>query len=418
MLKQSNYTKNILTLLTGNAFAQAIPIAISPLLTRLYTPTDFGVAGLFATLIALLSSMVNAKYESAILVSKNDEDAYSIAYLALFISIIFSIFCMLIIIIFHDFIIDLLGNKEISIWLYFIPFVIFLTGLYNVLNYLNTKEKNFKQLSIVQVYKSISTAAVQLTLSQISNGGTGLIIGQITSNFIGNYTLIKKTKLFNFKIDIKNIKTVAKKYIKFPLYYLPNNIIFYLNPTILTVFITSVFGIGTLGLYNMANRILGIPGTVIALSISQVYAQRASELANNNESISSLYLTTLGKLIIISLPLFLIAFFTLEDLFAFIFGKEWSIAGYYGEILTPYFFFRFIATGLNPTTLALQKQNIELYKNILMLLSIFILLLITYYYELSIDCFLNVFTMLLSSLIILNLILYFIIIKMVDNEKN
>ncbi len=38
---KSEFSKNVLTLMTGTTIAQAIPIAISPILTRIYTPEDF-----------------------------------------------------------------------------------------------------------------------------------------------------------------------------------------------------------------------------------------------------------------------------------------------------------------------------------------------------------------------------------------
>jgi len=38
---KSEFSRNVLTLMTGTTIAQAIPIAISPILTRIYTPKDF-----------------------------------------------------------------------------------------------------------------------------------------------------------------------------------------------------------------------------------------------------------------------------------------------------------------------------------------------------------------------------------------
>ena len=40
---KSEFSRNVLTLMTGTTIAQAIPIAISPILTRIYTPEDFGL---------------------------------------------------------------------------------------------------------------------------------------------------------------------------------------------------------------------------------------------------------------------------------------------------------------------------------------------------------------------------------------
>ncbi len=40
---KNEFAKNVLTLITGTTTAQTIPIIISPLLTRIYSPEDFGV---------------------------------------------------------------------------------------------------------------------------------------------------------------------------------------------------------------------------------------------------------------------------------------------------------------------------------------------------------------------------------------
>jgi O-antigen/teichoic acid export membrane protein len=45
-IKPSESTKNILTLMSGTVLAQAIPVAITPLLSRIYTEEDFGLLAL------------------------------------------------------------------------------------------------------------------------------------------------------------------------------------------------------------------------------------------------------------------------------------------------------------------------------------------------------------------------------------
>jgi O-antigen/teichoic acid export membrane protein len=52
---RSEYTKNILTLITGTGVAQLIPVAVSPIITRLYSPEDFGLIALYQSLVAIIS---------------------------------------------------------------------------------------------------------------------------------------------------------------------------------------------------------------------------------------------------------------------------------------------------------------------------------------------------------------------------
>ena len=75
---KSEFTRNVLTLMTGTTIAQAIPIAISPILTRLYTPKDFGVLALFVAITSIFGSIANGRYELAIMLPKKDEDAINI----------------------------------------------------------------------------------------------------------------------------------------------------------------------------------------------------------------------------------------------------------------------------------------------------------------------------------------------------
>ena len=62
-LPGGEFTRNVLTLLTGTTIAQAIPVLIAPVLTRLYSPKDFGLAALFFSLL-ILGVIANADMNS------------------------------------------------------------------------------------------------------------------------------------------------------------------------------------------------------------------------------------------------------------------------------------------------------------------------------------------------------------------
>ena len=121
----TEFSRNVLTLMMGTTIAQAIPIAISPVLTRIYTPSDFGLFALFNSLIAVFGVIASGRYELAIMLPKKDEDAINIASLGILISTFFSVFLFFIILFFNDSICSLLNNTDIKPWLYFIPLVVF-----------------------------------------------------------------------------------------------------------------------------------------------------------------------------------------------------------------------------------------------------------------------------------------------------
>ncbi|HEY9742960.1 MAG TPA: hypothetical protein V6C90_20940, partial [Coleofasciculaceae cyanobacterium] len=74
-LTGKSFTANVLTLTTGTAVAQAITIVATPILVRIYTPKDFGLLAVLTTITGTVSIVASWRYETAIVLPDNDEDA-------------------------------------------------------------------------------------------------------------------------------------------------------------------------------------------------------------------------------------------------------------------------------------------------------------------------------------------------------
>ena len=68
-------------LFSANVFAQILGILIYPLLTRLYTPEDFGLLNLFGSIAGILIILSTLEWYNAIVLPKKDEDASSMVHL-------------------------------------------------------------------------------------------------------------------------------------------------------------------------------------------------------------------------------------------------------------------------------------------------------------------------------------------------
>src|SRR5690606_39162851 len=79
---RNDFGRNVAALMTGTTLAQALPIAASPLLSRLYTPGDFGVLGLYAAICAIVSVLAAGRYEIAIVQPRSDAEAANLAALS------------------------------------------------------------------------------------------------------------------------------------------------------------------------------------------------------------------------------------------------------------------------------------------------------------------------------------------------
>ena len=374
--RKSEFNRNVLTLMTGTTIAQAIPIAISPILTRIYTPEEFGVLALFVAITSIFGSVANGRYELALMLPKKDEDAINILALGFIINLFLSLFLLVIILIFHDYILSLLNNKEISPWLYLAPISIFLMGCFNLLNYYNNRKKYYKDLAKANVLKSIGMSTVQLLLGFLKAGVIGLISGQIFAQIISNTKLFLNIKKDNLFIKIKKVKIIAlaKRYKDFPKFSMWAGLINTLSTQLTNILISTFFSIKTLGFYSFSQRILGMPSLLIGSSIGQVFFQEATKEKQQSGTAIKSFKSTFKKLLLLSVVFFSILYFIVEDLFAFVFGEEWRIAGVYAKILIPFFMVRFISGTLSITITIFEKQKIALYNNIIILLSIMIII--------------------------------------------
>ena len=306
---KSDFNKSVFTLMTGTTIAQAIPVAVTPILTRIFTPDDFGVFALFLAITAISGAIANGQYEQAILLPKSDDDAISLVVLGLIITTVFSLLLLVVALFLNTNIANLLGNKEIENWLILVPLSTFLVGIYNSLNFFNIRKKEFRNVSISLVSRSVSQSLSQLIIGLIALGPTGLIIGQIISYFTGNMMLYKKLKK-NKEITKNSIIDQALVYKKFPIFSLPSVFINSINLNIINFLISSIFSVSTLGFYTLTQRIVGIPTRVIGSSLSQVYFQKASQEFNDKGTTEIIFIKTLKKLSVISIPVFLFFFFS------------------------------------------------------------------------------------------------------------
>lgn len=415
---KSEFNQNILTLMTGTTIAQAIPIAISPILTRIYTPEDFGVFALFLAITTIFGSIANGRYELAIMLPKKDEDAINIFALGFVITCLISFILLILVILFNDYFTRLLGNDEINFWLYFIPISVFFTGLFNILNYFNNRRKNYEDLKNATILKAIVLAIVQLVIGFIKTGSTGLISGSIISNMFANLRLIRnilKDKILISKINTVKIIALIKRYKTFPKYNLPSTLADAVTQQLPFLILPKIYGLSISGYFSLSQKLIALPSSLIAKSISQVFFQKISTNKKNRVKNMPILLNTIKKLFLISLPISLFIFLFAPSLFQIIFGKEWILSGEIAQYLALIFLITFISSTLSITLVAYEKLKTLAYWQYLYLISSLFFYFLCIYFKLSLEVFLFYFV--IHEYIMYGIYLYLIIItvKKMDN---
>ena len=354
---KSEFSRNVLTLMTGTTIAQAIPIAISPILTRIYSPEDFGMLALFLALFSILSTIATGRYELAIMSPESDDEAKDIVFLSILVAI-FVFFISTILIWFFDVeIAILLGNSEIKNWLYFIPFTVLSFGVYQSIDYWLNRQKKYRGMSENKLIQVGSVSILQLIIGVFSK--SGLILGSISGWAVSMFFVFNRSKIKYSDFRLKESEKALLKYKDYPLFQAPSSVLNSIAEQSPVIFISRAFLESTVGFFSLVLKTLNAPVALISKSIGQVYFQKISEHANSSPHLllSDIY-SVAFKLSILSVLLFSPIVFFGPELFSIIFGSEWIEAGLYAQILVYSIAIKFVVSPLSTIFLAIDRIKV------------------------------------------------------------
>jgi len=380
-LTKSNFFRNVLVIMFGTVVAQVITVVASPILTRLFSPSAFGVFGVYMSLVAIITAFVTLRYDQALMLPKKNEEAASLLWASLLatagISSLFLILCLL----FSRQIIVILNLPELKGRLLLFPISVFLLGVCTTFNSWCTRQKQFKRSSISQIVRSVVASGVQVSTGFTKTGPVGLIGGALLGDFLSSLFLWFQVKRNDLKIIKEafrwhNIKRLAIQYSNFPLYSSTQNLLNAISQNIPVLLLAKFFGPIVVGYYALGVRVLQIPMDLILTSLRQVLFQRVSEVYNAEGDTYTLFKrTTLGLLILTIIPALVIIVYA-PFLFSFILGKNWVTAGEYARWLVLW-----LAVGfVNPPAILFaqvyKKQKFLFFQDLTLLIFRFVVLVI------------------------------------------
>ena len=212
-LLPSEFTKNTIVLIVGTVVAQAIPLLIHPFLRRIYSAEDFGAMAVFLSLFSMVTIVAAFRYESTIVLPKNDNEAANILGLTFLINLCFNTIIFLVLVFFKTEIVALIGFPlKYANYLYFLPFTSFLFCAYQSMNYWLIRQKAFKASSFNKIVRRSAEGIVQVILGVLKFPG-GLFVGDIVGNFsnvISGIRQVFKNKFNNAFVSKRKMGFVAK----------------------------------------------------------------------------------------------------------------------------------------------------------------------------------------------------------------
>lgn len=355
-ISNNNLFKNMLTLISGSVLAQVITFVLSPILTRIYGPEEFGLFSIYSSVLLILISISSLRMETTIVIAKDDSEAINMTYISLLICFTISTLLLLLIVLFFDDFASLVNiEKGFAYIFYFLPLSVLFNGINTSFIHWKNRLGDYNRIAKLGVARATLVGVSQITLGGPAALKTGLVFGQIIGMFFNSIRLtissIKDISKRKHIVKISDVKRQIIKFKHFPLYGAPQVFLNATTRNLPPVVLAMFFGPGVVGLYALSYKMLQIPISLVSEALRKVLLKEISDMNNENRPLVKIVFKFSLIIIIIATILLVPLALNGEKLFTFVFGDGWEGAGQYASLLIFWLIFKLANV---PSIVALQ----------------------------------------------------------------
>lgn len=352
----TGFVRSVLLVAGGAFVSQGLIVAVTPILTRLFSPESFGVLAAFTSVLTIFVALASLKYELAIPQAKSEKQAFEVAVLS---------FCVLgglsLAAAFLVLAAWLLPFVELPAYCWFIPPGLLFAGAFQIASYVAIRNKDFSGLTAANIQRSVVQSVLQVSAGLAAFGSGALIFGYVFSQGAAGAKIVRKAFKGRSIPSKLRLLALAKKYKRFPVMAAPAAL---LNAAALNVspfVIIYAFGIHEAGLFALAQRAMGVPMAFLGTAIANVYLSEIPRVVETSPGqVIVFYTKALKNLAALGLPIVvgagLCLFYTVELLF----GSSWTEAAILMLVLVPLFFGQFVVSPLSQTLNVIERQDVQL----------------------------------------------------------
>ena len=360
---KSSFASGASFLMIGTVLSQGIIILSSPIITRLYSPSEFGVFGMFIALFSLFFIATSLRYELAIPLPRANGLALNILILCFGLTCLIVFASLLILFFTGDYLFNLIGLSFFDPMIWLLPLSLISAGFFKPMTFWAFRNGAFRMVAIARIFQGIGLSLIQILLGLLGIGATGLIVGHMAGYFCASVVLALLLLRLNSRqwkaISLDRIRISAWRHRKFPLFSSWSDMINVFGTQFPVIFIAAAYSPIEAGFYLLANRVANAPVAVIAEAVSKSLLASAAK-SRDKADIAELAVMVLKLLLRSGLgPMAILALIAYR-LSGLVFGEEWVMVGTYLRylILWTVAVYVFVPLMSLYSVLELQKQEL------------------------------------------------------------
>ena len=370
-LLHSQFVRNSGTLLTGNVVAQGVAFLAYLVLCRFFTPEDFALYNIFYSYIEVLIILSTCKYELAIVVADNDDEAARLTRLTLRLNTCVSLLLLTVALVLT--LLHLQPSSLPSTLVLLIPFMVFFCGTTRVYTFFYNRYHHYRTIATSEVVTSLSGTFLKI-LFGLLNGTLqllhtlGLPVGTILGKVAGNIYMRRHAHVGHASLSRQESRRLMSAHRNFPLYVMPKDFVSSFSANLPFMLLSIYFNDTVIGLFGLALTFTSRPVNILANAFEKVFYASSNEKMAQRQPLLHDILRFMAILNAVALPVAAVGFFYAEPLFTFLFGEKWIGTGYYVRCVIPWLWVLLNANSLMFVANIFSTQRIDFFFQLAQLL--------------------------------------------------
>ena len=357
-LKQNNFTRAISLLVGGAAIAHLITALSLPIISRLYSPEEFGVLAVFNSVVAITAIAACLRFDIAVPLPEDEAEGFNLLVLSFLVAASVSVLIGIVLFLFYEPIVLFSRQPNLGYGLWLVPFAVFFTASSSALQNWCVRQKAFSAIAQSRIAQSGGASAIQFLGALHHFGPIALMLGSMCNSGAG--VLILGPRIFRYFskniVSWRRIKSLAVHYKAFPRYSAIESFLNIAAMQLPIIMISSMVAGKEAGYLLLAISVLQAPMALFGVAVGQVYLSHAPG-EERSGTLSTFTIETTRLLVKAGVGPLLAAGCIAPFIFPPIFGEGWGRAGVILAWMTPWFIMQFITSPVSMALIVTGHQR-------------------------------------------------------------
>lgn len=364
-VRLSSSRRGALAIFGGTAAGQALALVSAPVLSRLYSPSNFGVFTVLSSLVAIVGTVAALRFELAVPLPERERDAHGLVALGLMSTGLTFVLTSAVVAFAGTRLAQAFDQPDLMPWLWCVPVTSTVMGAYLVLNQLAIRHRRYGAIGRRNVLQSVAMVATQVAAGLTGLKAGGLILGLGVGQATSAVSLVSGSGLFSAEArdgrQRHRLRQIAGRYRRFPLVLAPSGLLNVMGLQLPVVLIAYWYGSSVAGWMGLTQRVLSLPVMLVGTAIAQVYLAELARAARDDlERANKLFVVASQRLLLVAVAAALVFIVLSPLLFGLVFGAQWKTSGEYAQALAVSLAAQLVAVPVSQTLIVFERQTTQL----------------------------------------------------------